>query len=110
MNVQPFCVHIQRTRHWDTKPSWDWATAPIGLMPANWPSAGFITIAPSYPMLAGYWPDVFGLGYESGTMKAIWDNIRAIDLLETLPYLKRAPVGAIGPLSGRAQFGLYRCF
>ena len=36
------------------------------------------------------------LGYESGTMKAIWDNIRAIDLLETLPYVKRGPVGAIG--------------
>ena len=37
--VQPFCVRIQRMRHWDTKPSWDWATAPIGLMPANWPNA-----------------------------------------------------------------------
>ncbi len=57
---------------------------------------GFVTIAPSYPMLADYWPDIFGLGYESGTMKAIWDNIRAIDLLETLPYVKRGPVGAIG--------------
>ncbi len=57
---------------------------------------GFVTLAPSYPMLADYWPDVFGLGYESGTMKAIWDNVRAIDLLETLPYVKRGPVGAIG--------------
>ena len=57
---------------------------------------GFVTIAPSYPMLAGYWPDVFGLGYESGTMKAIWDNIRAIDLLETLPFVKPGPVGAVG--------------
>lgn len=57
---------------------------------------GFVALAPSYPMLADYWPDVFGLGYESGTMKAIWDNVRAVDLLETLPYVKRGPVGAIG--------------
>jgi len=57
---------------------------------------GFVTIAPAYPMMAGYWPDVFGLGYESGTMKAIWDNIRAIDLLEGLPFVKPGSVGAIG--------------
>jgi dienelactone hydrolase len=57
---------------------------------------GFVTIAPSYPMLAGYWPDVKGLGYDSGTMKAIWDNIRAIDVLETLPFVKSGSVGAVG--------------
>ncbi len=57
---------------------------------------GFVTLAPAYPMLAGYWPDVFGLGYESGTMKAIWDNVRAIDLLETLPFVRPGPIGAVG--------------
>src|SRR5258706_8456272 len=31
-----------------------------------------------------------------GTMKAIWDNIRGLDLLETLPYVKKGKVGAIG--------------
>ncbi|MEP6664445.1 MAG: alpha/beta hydrolase, partial [Verrucomicrobiota bacterium] len=36
------------------------------------------------------------LGYESGTMKAIWDNIRGIDLLESLPFVKRGGVAAIG--------------
>src|SRR5687767_2507520 len=35
---------------------------------------GFVCLAPAYPHLANYAPD---LGkYESGTMKAIWDNVR----------------------------------
>lgn len=57
---------------------------------------GFVTIAPSYPLLAGYQPDVRGLGYESGTMKAIWDNVRAIDVLASLPFVAPGGVGAIG--------------
>jgi pimeloyl-ACP methyl ester carboxylesterase len=36
------------------------------------------------------------LGYESGTMKAIWDNVRGLDLLESLPFVKRGRFGAIG--------------
>ena len=58
---------------------------------------GFVTIAPAYPQLANYWPNLGKLGYESGTMKAIWDNTRAIDLLEQLPYVDSSNgVGAIG--------------
>jgi len=57
---------------------------------------GFVTLAPSYPLLAGYQPDVLGLGYASGTMKAIWDNVRGIDLLASLPFVAPGPVGAIG--------------
>jgi len=45
---------------------------------------GFVTLAPAYPLLANYQPDLDGLGYSSGTMKAIWDNGRALDLLEGL--------------------------
>ena len=48
---------------------------------------GFVTIAPAYPLLADYQPDIAKLGYTSGTMKAIWDNSRALDLLESLPYV-----------------------
>ena len=48
---------------------------------------GFVTISPSYPLLAQYQPDLKALGYESGTMKAIWDNIRGLDYLETLPFV-----------------------
>jgi hypothetical protein len=57
---------------------------------------GFVTLAPSYPLLAGYQPDVRGLGYASGTMKAIHDNRRGLDLLESLPFVARGGVGAIG--------------
>ena len=40
-------------------------------------------------MLAKYQPDLKALGFTSGTMKAIWDNIRGLDLLETLPFVKK---------------------
>lgn len=57
---------------------------------------GFVTIAPSYPLLAQYQPDLKKLGYQSGTMKAIWDNIRALDVLESLPFVKKGRFAAIG--------------
>ncbi|MEW6305238.1 MAG: alpha/beta hydrolase [Verrucomicrobiota bacterium] len=57
---------------------------------------GYVTLAPAYPLLANYQPDVKALGYESGTMKAIWDNIRGLDLLDSLPFVKAGKYGAIG--------------
>ena len=57
---------------------------------------GYVVLAPAYPHLAGYAPDLKSLGYESGTMKAVWDNIRGLDLLETLPFVKRGGFAAIG--------------
>lgn len=57
---------------------------------------GYVTLAPSYPLLANYQPDWRKLGYESGTMKAIWDNIRGLDLLDSLPFVRGGRYGAIG--------------
>jgi dienelactone hydrolase len=57
---------------------------------------GFVTLAPNYPMLAKYQPDIFALGYASGTMKAIWDNIRGLDLLDSLREVKHGAYGTIG--------------
>lgn len=58
---------------------------------------GFVTLAPSYPLLANYQPDLKTLGFSSGTMKAVWDNIRGLDLLESLPFVKKeAGFAAIG--------------
>ena len=58
---------------------------------------GYVTIAPAYPLLAGYQPDVLKLGWKSGTLKAVWDNIRALDLLEKLPFVDASRgFGAIG--------------
>ena len=60
------------------------------------PELGFVTLAPAYPLLADYQPDWKKLGYQSGTMKAIWDNMRGVDLLMSLPYVKKEGVAAIG--------------
>jgi hypothetical protein len=58
---------------------------------------GFVVLAPPYTMLANYWPDVTALGYRSGTMKAVWNNIRGLDLLASLPFVKtNRGFGAIG--------------
>lgn len=57
---------------------------------------GFVTLAPAYPLLADYQPDLAGLGYVSGTMKAIWDNRRGLDLLDSLPFVWPGNYGAIG--------------
>lgn len=57
---------------------------------------GFVVLAPPYTMLANYWPDLKVLGYQSGTMKSVWDNIRGLDYLSTLPFVKTNGFGAIG--------------
>ncbi len=57
---------------------------------------GYVTLAPAYPLLAGYQPDIRQLGWESGTLKAVWDNIRGLDLLDSLPYVRHGCYGAIG--------------
>jgi len=57
---------------------------------------GFVVIAPAYPLMANYQPDLEKLGYRSGTMKAIHDNMRALDLLDTLPFVRKDHYGAIG--------------
>jgi len=57
---------------------------------------GYVVLAPSYPLLAKYQPDLKALGFESGTMKAVWDNSRGLDLLESLPFVEGKRFGAIG--------------
>ena len=58
---------------------------------------GYVTLSPSYTHLANYWPNLGALGYVSGTMKAIWDNSRGLDLLASLPYVDDSRgFGAIG--------------
>jgi dienelactone hydrolase len=57
---------------------------------------GYVTLAPNYPLLAKYQPDVRALGWESGTLKAVWDNIRGLDLLESLPFVEGKQFATIG--------------
>jgi len=70
---------------------------------------GYVAISPAYPTLGfgarsgiavKYDPDLKALGYASGTMKAIWDNIRALDVLETLPFVRRSGFATIGTSLG----------
>jgi dienelactone hydrolase len=48
---------------------------------------GYVTLAPNYPLLAKYQPDLKKLGWQSGTLKAVWDNMRGLDLLASLPFV-----------------------
>src|SRR5262249_7675531 len=58
---------------------------------------GYVTLAPNYPLLAKYQPDLKTLGWESGTLKAVWDNRRGLDLLASLPFVDHSKgFGAIG--------------
>lgn len=59
---------------------------------------GFVCLAPDYPSFGEY-PYNFrtqGAPYASGTMKAIWNNIRAVDLLEARPEVDPKRIGCIG--------------
>ncbi len=58
---------------------------------------GYVTLAPNYPLLARYQPDLKKLGWESGTLKAVWDNLRGLDLLSSLPFVDHSRgFGAVG--------------
>jgi dienelactone hydrolase len=58
---------------------------------------GFVTISPDYPSFGEHVYDfAVESGYSSGSMKAVWDNIRAIDLLETMPEVDAGRIGCIG--------------
>jgi dienelactone hydrolase len=57
---------------------------------------GYVCLAPSYPLLAKYQPDLGKLGWESGTLEAVWVNMRGLDYLESLPFVDGKAFGAIG--------------
>jgi hypothetical protein len=59
---------------------------------------GFVCIVPDYPSFGDYPFDFKAAGdrYASGTMKAIWNNHRAVDLLESLAEVDRDKMGVIG--------------
>ncbi len=61
---------------------------------------GFVCLIPDYPSFGDYknydFHKMTGGHYESGSMKAIWNNIRAVDLLESLGYVDVDNIGVIG--------------
>ncbi|WP_437221956.1 alpha/beta hydrolase family protein [Planctomicrobium sp. SH661] len=57
---------------------------------------GYVVLAPNYPLLAEYHPDLKKLGWASGLLKAAWDNQRGLDLLDSLPYVKSGQYATVG--------------
>lgn len=57
---------------------------------------GFVALAPDYVRFGDHQPDPYALGYASASMKGIWDHMRAVDLLESLPEVDPTRIGAIG--------------
>ncbi len=60
---------------------------------------GFVTLAPDYWTFGDYRSrdyDPLRHGYESGTMKGIWNHMRSVDFLRSLPEVDGERIGAIG--------------
>lgn len=57
---------------------------------------GLVTLAPDYPNFGEYRCDPYAMGYDSTTMKAIWNHRRALDLLQALPEVDGERLGCIG--------------
>ena len=57
---------------------------------------GYVTLAPDYPSFGDYPYDFARSAYQSGSMKAVWNNMRAIDLLQSLEEVDPERIGCIG--------------
>jgi dienelactone hydrolase len=69
---------------------------------------GFVCLVPDLPGFGEYAYDFEGpsIDYDSGLMKIVWNNVRAIDLLEQLPEVNRDRIGCIGHSLG-AHAGVF---
>lgn len=58
---------------------------------------GYVTLAPDYMSFGDYTEmDPYALGYQSGTMKCIWNHVRGVDLLQAMPEVDPERIGSIG--------------
>jgi len=57
---------------------------------------GYVTLAPDYVGSADSKFDPYAHGYDSATMKGIWNHMRAVDLLVSLPEVDAAKIGVVG--------------
>jgi dienelactone hydrolase len=61
---------------------------------------GYVTLAPDCPPFGENKSDAYKLGYESVTMKAVWNHMRGVDLLASLTEVNPAAIGSIGHSHG----------
>jgi dienelactone hydrolase len=57
---------------------------------------GYVTLAPDYPSFGEYKYDFKKSKFQSGSMVAIRNNVRAVDLLQSLPEVDGERIGVIG--------------
>jgi dienelactone hydrolase len=57
---------------------------------------GYVTLAPDYVNMGEYKFDPYKNGYASATMKGIWNHMRAVDYLQSLPEVDPERIGVIG--------------
>jgi dienelactone hydrolase len=87
--------------HQTTQPGKDEAAGLVGSANMRYglelAQRGYVVICPDYPSL-GEHPYDFASNFEfaSGTLKGVWDNQRAVDLLTTLPEVDAERIGVIG--------------
>jgi acetyl esterase/lipase len=74
---------------------------------------GYVCICPDYPTMGdskGFDLKTTHKHYQSGTMSAIWDNIRCLDVLESLSYVDPDRIGVIGHSLGGHNGMFTACF
>jgi dienelactone hydrolase len=57
---------------------------------------GYVVLAPDYPNFGDYQVDAYNQGYDSATMKGIWNHMHCVDLLQSLPEVDGERIGVIG--------------
>ncbi|HEX4588648.1 MAG TPA: prolyl oligopeptidase family serine peptidase [Gemmataceae bacterium] len=57
---------------------------------------GYVTLAPDYVNMGEYRFDPYAHGFVSATMKGIWNHMRCVDYLRSLPQVDGERIGAIG--------------
>lgn len=57
---------------------------------------GYVTLAPDYPGFGENRTDPYALGYASASRKGVYNHMRALDLLQSLPEVDPERIGAIG--------------
>ena len=57
---------------------------------------GYVTLSPDYPNFGEYKFDPYSNGYASASMKGIFNHMRGVDLLQSLPEVDPGRIGCIG--------------